>query len=470
MKKLSELIPCNYDIDILGIADDSRMVKSGYLFVATKGFNVDHYDYIDDAIVNGAVAIIADRSYKCDSSIPVIVVKNINQIFLELCRSFFDINFNEFKFIGITGTDGKTTTASIVRQILLPDINIAYIGTNGVDVGDDHYDTNNTTPCVFELYKCLAIIRKHNCQNIVMEVSSEALLHNRINGLLFDIIAFTNITEDHLNIHKSAENYRNTKFSLINFLKKDGIIFTNYDDINCQNLTDNRISTFGFSIDSDFTFFDVKHTKNNTIFYIKNNQSDIVDKIISPFFGNYNIYNVGLAYLICLKFGGDSSRLISSIEKLKPVSGRYEKINFGQDFEIILDYAHTLNGISNILDSVRHYRKIITVTGAAGGREKEKRSKIGKLVLEKSDVVIFTMDDPRYESVESIIDDMLSCTNLDNYEKIINRDVAIKRAFDIAQCGDVVLILGKGRDNYMAIEDKKIPYSDYDVIEKYFSK
>ena len=470
MKRLNELIRCDYDIDILGISDDSRNVVSGYLFVATKGFNVDHYNYIDDAISNGAVAIVADRDYKCDFSIPIIIVCDINKTFLELCKIFFDINLDEFKFIGITGTDGKTTTASIVRQILLPYKDIAYIGTNGVDVGDDHFDTINTTPCAFELYKFLSIIKNHNCHNVVIEVSSEALLHNRVDGFSFDIIAFTNITEDHLNIHKNIENYRNTKLSLIKYLKEDGVLFTNFDDINCRNLTDSRTITYGFSVDSDFTFFNVNHNKNNTVFYIKNNISNFVDKIISPFFCDYNIYNVGLAYLICLKFGIESFKLISSIENLKAVSGRCEKINFGQDFEIILDYAHTFNGIFNILDSVREYERIITVTGAAGGREKEKRSKIGQLVLEKSDMVIFTMDDPRYEDVDSIIDDMLSCTNLNNYERIIDRADAIRRAFKIAESGDVVLILGKGRDNYMAIKDKKISYSDYEVIENYFNK
>ena len=470
MKRLNELIECNYDVEIIGIVDDSRLVNAGYLFVATKGFNVDHYDYIDDAIANGAVAIISDRDYKCSSSIPVIVVKNINQLFLELCRSFFDINLDEFKFIGITGTDGKTTTASIVRQILLPDINIAYIGTNGVDVCDYHFDTSNTTPCIFELYKCLSIIREYNCYIVVMEVSSEALLHNRIDGILFDTIAFTNITEDHLNIHKSIENYRKTKFSLVNYLKNDGIIFTNFDDINCHKLTDNRIVTYGFSLDSDFTFFDVKYGENYTKFDIKNNKTNLVDKIISPFLGSYNVYNVGLAYLIGLNFCNKNGLLISAIKNLKPITGRGERIEFGQNYTIILDYAHTFNGISNIIDSVSNCKRIITVTGAAGGREKEKRSKIGKMVLEKSDIVIFTMDDPRYEDVNSIIDDMLSSTTLKNFERIISRENAIVCALKLANDGDVVLILGKGRDNYMAIGDKKIPYSDYDVIEKYFNK
>ena len=175
-----------------------------------------------------------------------------------------------------------------------------------------------------------------------------------------------------------------------------------------------------------------------------------------------------LAFLICLSFNISPSLLIDRIQNLCVVSGRRELLNFGQNFDIILDYAHTLNGIVNVLKSVSDYKRVITVTGAAGGREREKRSKIGKVVLEMSDFVIFTMDDPRNESVDDIIDDMISISDKKNFERVIERDKAIFRAFSLANDGDVVLILGKGRDNYMAIGNKKIPYCDYDVIKKYF--
>ena len=192
-------------------------------------------------------------------------------------------------------------------------------------------------------------------------------------------------------------------------------------------------------------------------------------EIVSPLLGMYNVYNVTLAFAICLLSGLDSDFIINEIKNLKPVLGRRESLNFGQDFELILDYAHTFNGIKNILESVQNYKKIITVTGAAGGREKEKRSKIGKIVLEKSDVVIFTMDDPRYEDVDSIIDDLIGDYKGNNYERIIDRLSAIKRAVDIANSNDILVIMGKGRDNYMAILDKKIPYSDYEVLKDILS-
>lgn len=467
MKKLKDLIPCSCDIEISDIVDDSRLVKKGSLFVATKGFHVDHFDYIEDAVAKGAVAVVVDRNLDLD--VLVIVVDDVDDAFVNLCQKFYDVSSDDFQLIGITGTDGKTTSASIVRQLLLPSEEIAYIGTNGFDVAGEHYHTNNTTPCIPELYKCLSIIKQHNCKKVVMEVSSEALLHHRVQGLMFSMVAFTNITEDHLNIHGTIENYRKAKFKLINYLDSDGKAFSNGDDVNCRMLTHRNLSTFGFDINTDFTIFDVNYHEKSTSFKIKNSSNGEIYRIVSPLLGQYNVYNVTLAFVIALNSGISVEEIVSRIHNLSFISGRREMLNFGQSFDIILDYAHTYNGILNILESVQDYRRIITVTGAAGGREKEKRVKIGKLVLEKSDLVIFTMDDPRFEDVNKIIDDMLMESTLNNYERIIDRQEAIYRAFDIAEDGDVVLILGKGRDDYMAIGDKRIPYCDYDVIAKYFN-
>ena len=465
MKKLCNLIKCPFDIEIVGIAEDSRLVEVGYLFVATKGFNVDHFDFIDDAIARGASAIITDKEISV--SVPVVVVDNISDAFVKICQNFYGVNPTEFKFIGITGTDGKTTTASIIRRLLSSKEEVAYIGTNGVDILDKHYDSSNTTPCVPQLYEFLSIIKKEKCKTVVMEVSSEALLHNRIAGLKFKVICFTNITEDHLNIHGTIENYRNAKFLLVNYLDDGGHIFINGDNDNCRMLTHDDMSTFGFNRNNDFVFSNVKYLDNCVNFTVNHESNSYA--IFSPFLGKYNIYNVGLAFIVSLYLGISSDVLIKQIKNMEPVAGRSEHLNFGQDFEIILDYAHTYNGILNILDSVSDYKRIITVTGAAGGREKEKRSQIGKLVLEKSDLVIFTMDDPRNEDVDLIIDDMLRATTNSNYELIIDRKAAIYRAFNLALSGDVVLILGKGRDNYMAIGNEKIPYCDYDVIAQYFA-
>lgn len=454
MKKLKDIINTDLDININGITDDSRKVKDNYLFVATHGYNVDHFNYVEDAIKNGASFIISDREI---SDFPHIVVDNINDYYYELCEKYFEVSPNEFSIIGITGTDGKTTTTSVINQII---DDSAYIGTNGLYVGNKIYNTNNTTPCISELYESLKIIKDNNIKNIVMEVSSEALLHDRLKNFKFDIIGFTNITEDHLNVHKTLDNYIKCKMKLLDLLKENGYCVINGDDSNLQNITCKNLVKFGVNNSNDYVIKDVNFNKKAE-FYVNNMF------ITSPLLGMYNVYNVTMSYIICKLFGLKDTDIINKINKIKTISGRREVLDFNQDYTIILDYAHTYNGILNIINSVSNYKDIIVVTGCAGGREKEKRSKIGKMILDKVNTAIFTMDDPRYESVDDIIDDMVSTSNKD-YIRIIDRKEAIYKAFDIAKRDSVVLILGKGRDNYMAIEDRKEKYCDYDVIEGYF--
>lgn len=464
MKKINEIIDCKYDFFISGVSDDSRKVKSGFLFVATKGFYVDHFNYIDDAVEKGAVCVVADRW--CDCSVPLIIVNNINDIYVDICSKFFDVKTSDFNFIGITGTDGKTTTATIVSRLLDKLNKCAYIGTNGLVVDDKKYSTDNTTPCVSELFYDLSIVKSFGCKEVVMEVSSEALLHDRVNRFLFDIVGFTNITEDHLNIHGNIENYISSKFKLLNLLKPDGVVVVNGDDDICRNIDMSNVYTFGFNSVNDFVIFDVKEQSCYVEFSI--GYKDSVFKIVSPFLGKYNIYNVTMAFVICFLKGVDSEFLISSIKNLSSISGRGEMLDFGQDYDIILDYAHTFNGIKNILDRVSNYKNIIVVTGAAGGRDKEKRPKIGKLILDNSNICIFTMDDPRYEDVDDIIEQMVSFTDK-KYMRIIDRRKAIFKALSLASSNSVVLILGKGRDDYMVVGDTKEKYCDYDVIFEYFN-
>ena len=457
--RLNQLINTNYDIEIKGITDDSRLVKKGFLFVATRGYNVDHYDYVKNAIENGCSFVIVDREIAI--SFPHLVVENINSLYRKLCKKYYNVSSLDFSLIGITGTDGKTTTTTIISQII---DDMAYLGTNGLCVNKKEFKTNNTTPCVSELYDDLHIIKQNKCKNIVMEVSSEALLHDRVADFLFDIVGFTNITGDHLNVHKTFENYVDCKMKLLKLVNDDGFVVVNGDDEILKNIHCNNLVTFGFDKNNDYIIDDVSYHKRYSEFSLKYNQKTI--KIKCPFVGEYNIYNVTMAYIIGLLYGVEESLLLSRISKLKPVKGRGELLDFGQDFMIVLDYAHTTNGILKILETYKDYGQIITVTGCAGGREKEKRSVIGDIVITNSDIAIFTMDDPRYEDVDKIIDDMVG--NHKDYIRIPDRVEAIHYALSIASSNSVVLILGKGRDNYMAIEDKKVPYNDYDVIANYF--
>ena len=443
--KLKELITTDLNLDITGVTDDSRLVKEGYIFVATKGYNVDHYDYIE----------------KVKNNIPHIIVDNLDEYYRELCKKFYKLDLSKLSLIGVTGTDGKTTTTTLVKELLK---DCAYLGTNGLTIGDKTISTSNTTPCISELYRDLNLVKENKVDTVSMEVSSEALLHKRVDGFLFDIVAFTNVTGDHLNVHKTFKNYLDCKLQLLNYVKEDGIVIVNGDDSNLKGIK--KAITFGFNKDNDYVIEDVKYDKLTKITICNKDNKYVIE---SPLKGKYNVYNMSLAFIICLLYGVDANTLINRIKKIKPISGRCEFLDFGQDYDIVLDYAHTINGIKSILESFKDYNydRIITVTGAAGGREKEKRPVIGKIVMNNSDISIFTMDDPRNEDVDDIINQMVGEEK--DYIRIQDREEAIHYAFDIASSGDVVLILGKGRDNYMAIGDKKIEYNDYDVISKYFT-
>ena len=458
---IKELLPVDYDIYIKGIAEDSREVEEGYLFVATKGFYVDHYDYILDAIKKGCVFLVVDREISFD--FPHLVVDSTSDIYQELCLKFHNLSLEKFYLIGITGTDGKTSTASMVKG-LLP--NCASIGTNGVNFLDKNIPTSNTTPCIFELYKDLSLIQKENISNVVMEVSSEALLHHRVDSLAYDIVCFTNITGDHLNVHGNFENYIESKMNLLKLVKKDGIVLANGDDPILKNIEANNLYTFGFLKDNDFVIEEVQSFSQMVKIKIRWNEK--IYEIESPFKEKFNIYNVVLSFLVGLFSKTDEKVLKEKIRKLKRIPGRCEFLDFGQNYDVVLDYAHTIYGIKSILDAFQDYEEIIVVTGAAGGRDHTKRSVIGKMIMEKSDIAIFTMDDPRYENVDDIIDEMVGEGTC--YIRIPSREEAICYALSIACSKSVVLILGKGRDNYMAIEDKKVPYSDYEVIKKFFQK
>ncbi len=467
MKKLKDIIECDYDIEINDIKTDSREVCKNDLFVAVDGYNIDHSLFIEDAINSGASAIVTNKDYK--ASIPIIKVDDIDKTLIEICKRFYDFNPN-LNLIGVTGTDGKTTTTTLIKKILNNYQETAYIGTNGIEYLNKKEATSNTTPTVENLYKYFNLISKQNINTISMEVSSEAILHKRVDSLKFKYVIYTNITEDHLNIHKTIDNYIKTKLQLSNLIKPDGVVIINNDDSN-QNqlkLLDKTIYTYGKNKNSDFIINDIKLSDKITKFTIEYNNKKY--KIKSRLLGEYNIYNLTAAFIVCYLEGMKPRNIINNISKINTINGRGEKLNFGQKYTIVLDYAHTENAIKNIVSEVKDkYKRVIVVTGSAGGKECEKRKYIGKYLLDNTDLVIFTMDDPRNENVDYIIDDMISISSKTNYKRIISRSNAIKYALDIAKEGDIVLILGKGRDNYMAIGDEKIPYNDYEEIEEYFT-
>lgn len=466
MKKINELYNCPYDNEIKDIKINSKEVEKGDIFVCTKGVNTDRHDFIDEAIEKGASFLIVkkDGNY----SIPYIKVLDPNKELSSLAAKFYDYPEKKLNLIGITGTDGKTTTATIIRDLLGKDL-CGYIGTNGVEGNNFSDKISNTTPECHLIYKYLYLFSKEKIKYVSMETSSEAFYRKRLESFKFDVGILTNITEDHLNIHKTLENYIDSKKELFRQLKDDGIAILNIDDSYYEEfkIISKNILTYGKNSKADIYIKEILETSSGTAINFDYNNKEY--KVISPLLGEFNVYNLMAGILCLISFGFPMDEIISRISNIKTPVGRCEFLDFGTNYKIVLDYAHTPNGLSSILDYLNKIKKnrIITVTGSAGGREKEKRSQMGKVGLEKSDIVIFTMDDPRYENPSDIINDMIS-DNEGCYEIIINREEAIQYALDHARSDDIILIAGKGRDNYMAIEDKYIPYCDYDVIKEYF--
>ena len=455
------------DVKVKDIKTNSKEVSKEDVFICIKGVSVDRHEYISEAIKNGASFIVVSKgkNYK----VPYIKVKNPNKELIILTDYIYD-DAKKINLIAVTGTDGKTTTASIIKDMLKDEC--GYIGTNGV-IGKNYKATcDNTTPPLEKTYKYLDIFYKEGLTYAAIEASSEGMMHKRLGKLEFKRAIFTNFTEDHLNVHKTLENYLKCKRKVFKQISKDGIAILNKDDeyykkfkasCRCKTLS------YGKSKYSRLRILSFKEYSNKT--EIKYRYKGKVFEINSPLLGEFNVYNLSAAILTLLSMGYKVSTIRKKVYNIKVPFGRCEFLDYKTPYKIVIDYAHTTNGIKNILTYLNKIKrgKIITVSGSAGGREKEKRKWMGKALQELSDIVIYTEDDPRYEKPGEIINDLIDKSKT-NYITIINREKAILKALSLAKNNDIVAILGKGRDNYMAIKDKKVFYSDIHVLDKYFNK
>lgn len=455
------------DVKVKDIKTNSKEVSKEDVFICIKGVSVDRHEYISEAIKNGASFIVVSKgkNYK----VPYIKVKNPNKELSILTDYIYD-DAKKINLIAVTGTDGKTTTASIIKDMLKDEC--GYIGTNGV-IGKNYKATcDNTTPPLEKTYKYLDIFYKEGLTYAAIEASSEGMMHKRLGKLEFKRAIFTNFTEDHLNVHKTLENYLKCKRKVFKQISKDGIAILNKDDeyykkfkasCRCKTLS------YGKSKYSRLRILSFKEYSNKT--EIKYRYKGKVFEINSPLLGEFNVYNLSAAILTLLSMGYKVSTIRKKVYNIKVPFGRCEFLDYKTPYKIVIDYAHTTNGIKNILTYLNKIKrgKIITVSGSAGGREKEKRKWMGKALQELSDIVIYTEDDPRYEKPGEIINDLIDKSKT-NYITIINREKAILKALSLAKNNDIVAILGKGRDNYMAIKDKKVFYSDIHVLDKYFNK
>lgn len=450
----------------MNIKTNSKRIKKGDTFIALKGMTYDGHDYIEEAIKNGAEKIICEHG---EYNVQTIIVPSTK----EYLNNYLDTNYyNKIKditLIGITGTNGKTTSCYFIYELLkMLDVKCAYIGTIGFFIDKKERDLNNTTPEILELYEMFLECKSRGVNVIVMEVSSHALELDRVHGLKFNYVCFTNLTVDHLLFHKTMDNYLNAKKKLFNMLKKDAISITNVDDKYKDNFLLDDTITYGES-KSDFNIIKYKLKLDKTIYKLRYNNKNYEVKM--NVIGKYNIYNSLVAIIVLVNMGYNIKKVIKLFKRIKLPSGRLDMIKYKKNV-IFVDYAHTPDAVKNVLTNAIKFKKnkIYTIIGCGGNRDKTKRKDMGIIATELSDYVIFTNDNPRNEDEMEIVNDMINGIINENYEVILDRSKAIKRGIDLLNKKDILFILGKGHEEYQLINGIKHHFSDKEEVLNYINK
>ena len=441
------------------LQNDSRKVCRGDVFIAIKGITGDGHDYILDAINRGCSKVICEYGNYDYSSIEI--VDNTKEYLDSYIKSKYVDIVKNLKLIGITGTNGKTTTSFLIYQALNKvGIRCAYIGTVGFYMDGNKYDNVNTTPDILSLYHMLIECVRNDIEYVVMEVSSQGLYYDRVKYLEFDYAVFTNLTQDHLDFHKTMDEYLKCKMKLFKNLKDTGVSIINKDDKYYKYfITDNCIT---YGVCGDYKISDIDYDIKGSSFKINNIDYDC--KLI----GSYNIYNMCVVIIMLELLNIDGSKIYNVVSSINSAPGRMEKFIYN-DSIIVIDYAHTPDAVEKVLQVFKDKGRVITVIGCGGNRDSSKRKYMGKIALVNSDYVIYTADNPRYEDSGDIIIDMIQLLDTFNYEIEINRKKAIIKGIQMLKKGDILLVLGKGHEDYQEINGIKYPFSDSCVINDYIN-
>ena len=460
--------------EITSIENDNRIVTKGSLFICIKGYTVDGHDFAESAVDQGAVAILAER--ELNLKVPVIVVKDTQRSMAMLADAFYDQPSHKLHMIGITGTNGKTTTSHLIDKIFTDaGQTTGLIGTMYTKIGDQKYEVKNTTPESLTLQKTLRKMVDEKVETTVMEVSSHALVHGRVHGTDYDVAVFTNLTQDHLDYHKTMEEYKKAKGLLFSQLgnsfnhRKPKYAVLNADDPTSEEYKRSTAATpftYGIDQDADLQAKNVEMSASGTSFDLVSPFG--VHKVNIQLIGKFSVYNVLAGIGTALVSGIPLPTIISSVEDVKGVPGRFEPVDAGQSFSVIVDYAHTPDSLENVLNTVRQFAKkrIFVVVGCGGDRDRTKRPLMAKIACENATDPIFTSDNPRSENPEQILSDMEEGVKGENYTKITDREEAIRYAVQQAEDGDVILIAGKGHETYQQIGNEIFDFDDREIAFK----
>jgi len=465
---------------IEGICYDSRRVTPNCAFVAIKGETVDGHDFIFDAIRHGATTIIAERkpASKIPSRVTFVLTNDSRAALAKMADYFYNSPSEKLNVIGITGTNGKTTTSYIIQSIMKQaEKPCGRIGTTGYDLLETSLDAVTTTPESLDLQKMMSKLVKAGASHLALEVSSHALIQRRVNNVKFKTAVFTNLTQDHLDYHENMEDYFSAKAGLFTrFAPKIAVI--NIDDEYGRRIAETTKSekiTYGISTPADFMAEDIRVETNSVSMTIKTPEGNM--EITSSLGGRYNVYNILAASAVALSEGVPLDLIKEGVENLKNVPGRMERVDEGQPFIAIVDFAHTSDALKNVINSARELTKgkVITVFGCGGDRDKGKRPLMGESAWKLSDKIVVTSDNPRTEKPREIIEDILKgIKEKDNPQGEMkiepDRREAIRMAVMLAEHGDLVLVAGKGHENYQIIGTKKTHFDDKEELREAIGK
>ena len=470
---------------------DSRNAKTGDTFVAVRGFAMDGHQFIPQAIANGARTIVLDndsafsREDAEKSGVARLLVENSRRALAILSEQYFDFPSTKLRLIGVTGTNGKTTVAHLIRQLLAArGETIGLIGTTGIFIGSEEIPATHTTPESRDISELLSRMIEGAATTCVMEVSSHALALERVAALDFDIAVFTNLTQDHLDFHHTMQAYFEAKKKLFDGLKDTAVAITNADDLRGFDIVSDTVAnvhSYGIckeagAIRADLMACDVNLYAEGTTFQVEKRYSEERALFESPLVGAFNVENT-LAAVSALYFGVEGcslGTLAELIRSVKPARGRFDRIKLTNGASAIVDYAHTPDALQNVLETLHEIRtpgaRIITIFGCGGDRDHGKRPQMGEIATHLSDFVILTNDNPRSENPRTIIEDILSGiqqTDRRNVEVEEDRVRAIRSGIGMAKPGDIVLVAGKGHENYQIIGAERRHFDDREEILKF---
>lgn len=456
---------------IHGLTTDSREVKPGMLFFAIKGRTVDGHRFVDLAIDNGAVAVVVEQDFKTQR-VPVIKVKNARKTLAVIADVFYDSPSSKFQLIGVTGTNGKTSVASLLFQLCRDQgKKCGLISTIKYQINEKEFDSKFTTPDVIKLQSLMAEMAKEHCEVVFMEVSSHAIDQGRIDGLEFDGALFTNITHDHLDYHGTFRHYIDTKKQFFDHLDADAVAIVNTDDKHGEYMLQNtkaRSKSFALKRLADYK----GKVLSNDLFGLQMRIND--QEVFLKLTGLFNAYNMLAVFALASELNlVEEGKLLAAISGLKPIEGRMDVVSIKSKNALgIVDYAHTPDALKNVLNSITEFKrkKLITIIGCGGDRDRAKRPKMAKIAVQLSDLVIITSDNPRSENPEFILDEMeqgLSKEEKQSLIRITDRAQAIKTGIQFLGEQDILLVAGKGHEKYQEINGIKMPFDDKEKIKAF---